>query len=24
MAWSTPKFEEVTCGMEINAYFSAE
>jgi coenzyme PQQ precursor peptide PqqA len=24
MAWTTPKIEEVTCGMEINMYFPAE
>ncbi|MGI9413078.1 MAG: pyrroloquinoline quinone precursor peptide PqqA [Hyphomicrobiales bacterium] len=24
MAWNTPKFEEVTCGFEINLYFAAE
>ncbi len=24
MAWSAPKIEEVTCGMEINMYFPAE
>mgnify|MGYP005666143181 len=24
MSWMTPKFEEITCGMEINGYFSAE
>ena len=24
MAWTTPKLEEVTCGMEINMYFPAE
>jgi len=24
MAWTTPKFEEVCCGMEINMYFAAE
>jgi len=24
MAWTTPKFEEVTCGFEINLYFAAE
>ena len=24
MAWTAPKLEEVTCGMEINMYFPAE
>jgi len=24
MAWTAPKIEEVTCGMEINMYFPAE
>lgn len=24
MAWSTPDFEELTCGMEINMYFPAD
>ncbi|MBX2854250.1 MAG: pyrroloquinoline quinone precursor peptide PqqA [Rhodobacteraceae bacterium] len=24
MAWTTPKFDELTCGMEINMYFPAE
>jgi len=24
MAWTAPKFEEVTCGFEINLYFAAE
>jgi len=24
MTWTTPKFEEVCCGMEINMYFAAE
>lgn len=24
MAWTAPKIEEITCGMEINMYFSAE
>jgi len=24
MAWTTPKFEEVCCGMEINMYSAAE
>ncbi len=24
MAWTTPKIEEATCGMEINMYFPAE
>lgn len=24
MAWTTPKFEEVCCGMEINMYFAAK
>ena len=24
MAWTTPKIEEVTCGMEINMYFPAD
>jgi len=23
MAWTTPRFEEVCCGMEINMYFAA-
>ncbi|MEL6264470.1 MAG: pyrroloquinoline quinone precursor peptide PqqA [Pseudomonadota bacterium] len=24
MAWTAPKIEEMTCGMEINMYFPAE
>ncbi len=24
MAWTEPKIEEMTCGMEINMYFPAE
>jgi coenzyme PQQ precursor peptide PqqA len=24
MAWTAPKIEELTCGMEINMYFPAE
>ena len=24
MAWTTPKIEEITCGMEINMYFPAD
>jgi coenzyme PQQ precursor peptide PqqA len=24
MAWTTPKIDEITCGMEINMYFPAE
>lgn len=24
MAWTTPKIEELACGMEINMYFPAE
>jgi len=24
MAWTTPKIEEATCGMEINMYFPAD
>ncbi|MEO0819515.1 MAG: pyrroloquinoline quinone precursor peptide PqqA [Pseudomonadota bacterium] len=24
MLWTAPTIEEVTCGMEINMYFSAE
>jgi len=24
MAWNTPEFAELTCGMEINMYFPAE
>ncbi len=24
MAWTAPKLEEQTCGMEINMYFPAE
>ena len=24
MAWTAPKIEEVTCGMEINMYFPAD
>lgn len=24
MAWTTPAIEEITCGMEINMYFTAE
>ncbi|MEM9046177.1 MAG: pyrroloquinoline quinone precursor peptide PqqA [Pseudomonadota bacterium] len=24
MAWTAPKIEEETCGMEINMYFPAE
>ena len=24
MAWTAPKIEEVSCGMEINMYFPAD
>lgn len=24
MAWTAPKIEELTCGMEVNMYFPAE
>lgn len=24
MSWTTPKIDEITCGMEINMYFPAE
>ncbi|MGF1554156.1 MAG: pyrroloquinoline quinone precursor peptide PqqA [Paracoccaceae bacterium] len=24
MAWTAPKIDETTCGMEINMYFPAE
>ncbi|MEL6197084.1 MAG: pyrroloquinoline quinone precursor peptide PqqA [Pseudomonadota bacterium] len=24
MAWTTPKIEELSCGMEINMYFPAD
>ncbi|MEM7497057.1 MAG: pyrroloquinoline quinone precursor peptide PqqA [Pseudomonadota bacterium] len=24
MAWTTPKIEELACGMEINMYFPAD
>ena len=24
MAWTAPKIEELTCGMEINMYFPAD
>ncbi|MGF1501550.1 MAG: pyrroloquinoline quinone precursor peptide PqqA [Paracoccaceae bacterium] len=24
MAWTAPKIEELSCGMEINMYFPAE
>lgn len=24
MAWTAPKIEEVTCGMEVNMYFPAD
>ncbi|MEM1383153.1 MAG: pyrroloquinoline quinone precursor peptide PqqA [Pseudomonadota bacterium] len=24
MAWTTPRIDEYTCGMEINMYFAAE